>query len=495
MENIDLLLVNPSNKGKVYGKLGPSLSGIEPPIWTGLIAAFIREKGFSVRIIDADALEWDPEYTAEKIIEYNPLLAGIGAVGANPSASSTPKMEAVSRILNILKDKSSDIKTLVYGIHPSALPERTLTEEPVDFVCRGECFNTVLELLEMLKSGKDVNGCKIKGLWYRNNGRIVSSGWGTLVKDLDQLPFVAWDLLPMDKYRAHNWHCFGHLDQRCPYAIIYTSLGCPFNCAYCNIHTLYDGKPGIRFRSPARVAEEIDHLVKNYKVRNIKILDELFVLNERRVTELCDLVVERGYDLNLWAYARVDTVNEKILKKMKATGINWLCYGIESASKKVRDGVVKGQFGAGKVRKTIEMTHDAGIYVIGNFMFGLPEDGLETMQETLNTAKELNCEYVNFYTTMAYPGSQLYEEALEKGINLPDSWLGYSQFNELSLPLPTKYLSSAEVLRFRDEAFQDYYSSPRYQKMIEDKFGAETIEHVKQMLKYKIHRNLLTASK
>ena len=102
-KELDLLLVNPGGWGQVYGELGSSLSGIEPPLWCGLIAGFIREHGYSVKIIDSEAENWSPEYTAEKIAEYNPLLAGIIVLGANLSASSTPKMTAVNETLTSRK--------------------------------------------------------------------------------------------------------------------------------------------------------------------------------------------------------------------------------------------------------------------------------------------------------------------------------------------------------------------------------------------------------
>ncbi len=110
------------------------------------------------------------------------------------------------------------------------------------------------------------------------------------------------------------------------------------------------------------------------------------------------------------------------------------------------------------------------------------------MQETLDMAKEYNFEYVNFYMAMAYPGSQLYEDALKQGVKLPETWHGYGQFSEEAIPMPTKYLSAAEVLRFRDNAFHDYFSNPRYLEMVRQKFGPEVVEHVKDMLKHKIHR-------
>ncbi|HOK55991.1 MAG TPA: radical SAM protein, partial [bacterium] len=327
----------------------------------------------------------------------------------------------------------------------------------------------------------------IKGLWYRKNDEIVSGGYEEIITDLDSLPLPAWDLLPMEKYRAHNWHCFKNIDERGNYAAIYTSFGCPFNCSYCNIKALYNNKPGIRYKSPEKVIEEIDELVGKYNIKNLKIADELFVLNKERVNKICDLIIERGYKLNIWAYARIDTVDEEILKKLKKAGFNWLCYGIESASERVRKGVSK-KIQQDKIEKVIEMTKKAGIYILGNFIFGLPDDNYETMNETLQLAKKLNCEYVNFYVAMAYPGSYLYEWALKNGIKLPDEWSGFAQLSEDTYPLPTKYLKPEEVLKFRDDAFIDYYSNPEYLKMIEEKFGEKVVEHIKDMLKIKIKR-------
>ena len=158
----------------------------------------------------------------------------------------------------------------------------------------------------------------------------------------------------------------------------------------------------------------------------------------------------------VWAYARVDTVNENMLKKMKRAGINWLAYRFESASESVRKSVSK-KTGQDTTKKAIEMTRAAGIYIIGNFIFGLPDDNMETMGEKLDIARELNFEYVNFYTAMAYPGSELYDNAVREGLRLPEHWHGYGQYSEENIPLLTKYITAAEVLRFRDNAFKNYF--------------------------------------
>jgi len=491
LEDIDLLIIKPGSPKKIYGNLSQSLSAIEPPVIGGLIAGFIREEGYSVKILDMETEDLDAKSAIEKISKINPLLVNIVVAGANPSASSTPLMVITGEIVGFLKNKMPEIKIILTGIHPSALPERTLREEGPDFVGIGESFYTILELLKILKSGKKTKDYNIQGLCYLKNNKVVSNGWGRLIQDLDNLPIPAWDLLQMDKYRAHNWHCFGHINERTPYAAIYTSLGCPYNCTYCNVHALYDNKPGIRFRSVEKIVEEIDLLVNKYKVKNIKFCDELFAINPDRVDQLCDLLAQRFKDLNIWAYARIDTVNERILKKMKQAGINWLCYGIESGSQEVRAGVDKLGFGQDQIKKVIKMTKDAGIYVLGNFIFGLPNDSLQTMQKTLDLAKELNCEYVNFYVAMAYPGSQLYLKAIRTGAELPKDWLGYAQLNEETLPLPTKYISGKDVLRFRDRAFKEYFSRLEYSKMIEKKFGLGTVNHINEMLKHKIKRKFV----
>jgi anaerobic magnesium-protoporphyrin IX monomethyl ester cyclase len=153
----------------------------------------------------------------------------------------------------------------------------------------------------------------------------------------------------------------------------------------------------------------------------------------------------------------------------------------------VRGGVAKS-VEQDTIKKAIRMTYDAGIYILANFIFGLPDDNLETMQETLDLAKEFNFEYVNFYAAMAYPGSRLHEDALQQGLKLPEKWHAYTQLGYETLPLPTKYLSGADVLRFRDRAFEEYYRNPEYLASITRKFGNEVVKHIEDMLTHKIRR-------
>lgn len=496
MARLDLVLINPGSRKQVYQLLASTLTAIEPPVWAGLIASFIRRRGYSVRVIDAEAEDWSAEEVAKRIVEMDPLLVGVVVYGHQPSAS-TQIMSAVGFLCSTLKQTAPEIKVLLLGGHVAALPERTLREEDADFVCGGEGPYTILDLLEALKSGRPEDVKKVRGLWYWEDGRITASPPAALVRNLDvEMAGVAWDLLPMAKYRAHNWHCFG-VPERQPYSAFYTTLGCPYHCSFCCIQAPFksgekelgykEAVNSYRFWNPDAVIAQMDELVQKYGVRNMKLADEMFVLHPKHVEGICDRIIERAYDLNLWAYARVDTVRDGMLEKLKAAGFNWLAFGIESASARVRDDVQKG-FDQEEIFRTIDKVRSAGIYVIANFIFGLPEDDLESMEETLKMALDLNCEFVNFYCTMAYPGSPLYQLALEQGWPLPEKWSGYSQHSVDTLPLPTKYCSAADVLRFRDRAFQIYFSNSRYLDMIARKFGHETAQHIREMASHRLER-------
>jgi radical SAM superfamily enzyme YgiQ (UPF0313 family) len=139
----------------------------------------------------------------------------------------------------------------------------------------------------------------------------------------------------------------------------------------------------------------------------------------------------------------------------------------------------------------VRKIQDAGINVIGNYIFGLPDDTRESMQETLDLALEANCEFANFYCAMAYPGSKLYTMAVEKRWELPDTWVGYSQHGYDTLPLRTDALTSAEVLKFRDEAFHRYFTDERYLALVRRKFGEDVVAHVRDMTGIRLRRKLL----
>lgn len=487
MAAVDIVLINPGDRKQVYQGLGVELAAIEPPFWVAVIAAYLRQEGFRVAIIDANAENSAPAETAQRAAALKPLLSCVVVYGSHPSAS-TQNMTIAGAICRALTAESAG-RVALSGLHPSALPERTMREEAIDFVVEGEGPDTLRTLLgELAAPAPDLS--RVPGLWYREGELLRSTPRAPLISDLDRyLPIAAWDLLPMHVYRAHNWHCFDDIGHRSPYGAVYTSLGCPYNCIFCCINAPF-GKPGIRYRSPERVVEEIALLANDYGVKNLKIVDELFVLKEQHYMAIVDGIIERGLDLNIWAYARVDTIKTANLARMKQAGINWLALGIESASPDVRDGADK-RMQARDIKEVVRSIREQGIRIIGNFIFGLPDDTRETMEETLQLAMELNCEFINFYCAMAYPGSRLYDLAVEQGWELPVAWHGFSQHGYDMLPLPTRTLTAREVLQFRDDAFHRYFANPVYLDMVEQTFGAGVRKHLVEMSATRLKRKLL----
>jgi radical SAM superfamily enzyme YgiQ (UPF0313 family) len=218
----------------------------------------------------------------------------------------------------------------------------------------------------------------------------------------------------------------------------------------------------------------------------------MFVLNDSHVEGICRRLAAKSYahELNFWAYARVDTIKPARLRLLREAGIRWLALGIESGSEHVRDGAEKS-LDQQDILDTVKAIQSNGINVIGNYIFGLPDDNIETMRQTLELAKVLNCEFANFYSAMAYPGSPLYRMAVSNGWELPDSWSGFSQHSYDCKPLPTEQISSADVLRFRDDAFHEYFANPDYLDMVKEKFGDETMRHIQMMSSSRLRRKLL----
>jgi anaerobic magnesium-protoporphyrin IX monomethyl ester cyclase len=491
MKKLDLLLINPGCRELVYQALGTEFSAIEPPLWCRLIAGYVMDRGYSVDILDGETANKDTETIGREAVERGASLIAVVVFGHQPSAS-TQQMTGAAPLIRAIKKQDPEQKVILVGGHVAALPERTMEEEQVDFACNSEGPVTVHELLQALSAGSSADFSKVAGLVWREEGHLRQNIAPPLIKDLDaDLHGNVWHLLPMPAYRAHNWQCFDDLSARKPYASIYTTLGCPYKCSFCCINAPF-GVNRYRMREPEKVVGEIDFLYRTYGVKTFKIIDEMFVLNDRHVSGICERLAAKPYasELNFWAYARVDTVRPERLQLLRSAGIRWLALGIESGSAHVRDGAEKS-LDAEDIVEIVRSIKDAGIYVIGNYIFGLPDDDLASMQQTLDLAKELNCEFANFYSAMAYPGSPLYTMAVNNRWALPERWSGFSQHSLDCTPLPTEKVTAAEVLRFRDEAFHNYFENPRYLNMVESKFGMETRRHIEGMSKMRLRRALL----
>jgi radical SAM superfamily enzyme YgiQ (UPF0313 family) len=305
----------------------------------------------------------------------------------------------------------------------------------------------------------------------------------------------------LDKYRAHYWHNYFKDDEnRTPFAAISTSLGCSFGCNFCMINivnrTSYEqgvvssDSRGMRFWSPELMLKEFEYLYEN-GVRTIRLTDEMFFLNKKYYIPILEGIKQRGMDFNFWAYARVDSVRKDQLELFKEAGVNWLCLGIEAANQNVRLEIEKGKFEDVDIRRVVADVKAADINILGNYMFGFPEDTMETMQETLDLSLELNTEHANFYAAMALPGSPLYMYAKNNNWDLPEKFEEFAFLSYDCKPLRTKTMTGAEVLKFRDEAWHKYFSHEPFLNLVETKFGADSRRNLEEMSKIKLKRKIL----
>lgn len=506
---MDVLFINPDSSAKAYQDLAKVYSAIEPPTWSLLLAESCRSKGFGVSILDCDAERLLLQQSVDRVKELNPRLVVFVVYGQNPNSGTTSMIGAFA-LANELKIQHPYYKICFVGSHTSALPMDVLSNKAVDIVLLNE---GVYALHNLLRSNLDSDLEHIKGIGYKKKGPAnfpiptLNSPQGIVPQERmdEDLPGYAWDLLPfkekpLDLYRAHFWHAeFSH-EKRTPFAAIYTSLGCNFGCNFCmiNIVNRVDNSDGIdashsrgmRFWSPEWVAREMKKLA-NLGVKTLRISDEMFFLNRKFYEPILQNAIDEQFGFNMWTYSRIDTVRRDYLDLFKKAGVNWLALGVEAGNQVVRQEVSKGSFKEVNIRDVCKTINDADINIISNFIFGFPEDTIETMQQTLDLAIELNSEMTNMYPCQALPGSPMYHIAKKNGWALPDSFEGFAFLSYESQPLPTKYVSAAEVLRFRDEAWQKYFTNPDYLNLVERRFGLQERRNIEDMTKIRLKRKLL----
>ena len=501
---LDVLFVNADAAAKSYQDLSKDYAAIEPPTWSLLLAQSCRAKGFGVAILDATAEGLTDAQAVARIGEMNPRLTCFVVYGQNPN-SGTTNMAGNTACCELLKEHHPDLKTCFVGSHTSALPMEVLQLPYVDFVLLNE---GVYALHNLLQTDLETDLDTVKGIGHKAHGQPLLNAPQHVVPqdrmDID-MPGYAWDLLPMrqrplDLYRAHFWHAGYSHDLRTPFAALYTSLGCSFKCDFCMINIVNrvdnaDGvvagnSPGMRHWSTAMMLGEFERLAQ-MGVETIRISDEMFFLNKTYYEPLLTGIIERGIPLRTWSYARVDTVREKYLDLFQRAGVGWLGIGIESGDQVIRQEVSKGSFKVLNIRDVVKNIQASGINVGANYIFGFPHDTVETMQRTLDLSLELCTEFANFYPCEALPGSDLHNTAKANGWKLPDTYAGYGFLSYDCEPLPTQYLTPADVLKFRDEAWHTYFSHPPYLALVESKFGVEQRRNVEELAKIRLKRRLL----
>lgn len=434
--NLDVLLINPPWLTK-NGNIWHGVRSTSPPLGLLYVAAYAEQTGRSVHVMDVNAEQLHFEDIERFISEHQPGWIGMTAV--------TAQIINTHRVAGIAKRVSPKSKIVIGGVHATAMPDEVLRDANVDFVIRGEGEIPFTSLIE----GRPAES--IGGLSYRGSNLLQPIVYNPLaepIDDLDSLPTPAYHLIQFDLYKP----AIGAY-RRLPSINMTMTRGCPGKCTFCN-----SAETALRTRSAKHVVDEIEKLQARYGIREVSFYDDTLTIFKQQVSEMCDLIVERGIDLTWSCFARTDCVSPALLKKMRAAGCHQILFGIESADPGILEAIRK-PIDIEQTRKAVRMVQKAGIAVRAAFMFGNPGETTATMQRTIDFALDLDPDIALFNITTPYPGTQMFNWAHKNGYLRTLDWNDYDLANSV-LELPT--VSSAEVNRMYREAYRSFYFRPKY---------------------------------
>ncbi len=435
---LDALLINPS-LFKKESNIWQKIDSCFPSLGLASIAAYARKQGFSVKIIDAPAerisVEGFEDYLKNGFSDFEARLVGFTA--------TTASIKNAYEMAKAAKKVYPEAKIVFGGAHPTALPNEVIGQPEIDLAVRGEGEITFSEIL----SGRDPT--EINGLVYKKDDQIFFTSERERIGNLDELPFPAYDLLPMEKYYPAKGSY-----ERLPAISMLASRGCPGRCTFCNKIL---GERMV-FRSADSLVEEIKMLYRDFGIRQIMFYDDTFTVYKENVKRFCELLLLQKIDIAWCCFSRVDYVDFNLLKLMKKSGCHQIMYGIESGDQSVLDSINK-KIDLDLAREIVKLTKQAKIDVRGAFMIGNPIETKETVLKTLKFAIELNPEIAIFNITTPYPGTEMFKEANEKGLLMTYDWDDY----DLSKPVMNlENISQKEIIDLYHYCYKKFYFRPRY---------------------------------
>jgi radical SAM superfamily enzyme YgiQ (UPF0313 family) len=403
-------------------------------------AAVLRNNGFEVYYLHCPTQKLDFDATERKIKEINPLAVIIMKEHINANVAEKVSASA--------KQNGS----LVFWVGPfvTALYKSEITKDCVDFILRKEWDYSVLEVLKSIGSKTPLD--QIAGLTWKNSSKeIIINKEPLEIQDLDSLPIPAYDLLDLSKF-------YESVFVRFPAATMITSRGCPFQCIYCSYpQTIYSHT--FRAMSPERVLKEIKYLVTECGVQEIRIDDDTFDIDKKRVIEICKLLVKEKLDFTFSVQCRPKLMTDEEAGWLKKAGCRMVLYGIESGNDEVLKYIRKNTT-KDELRRGVYLAKKHGLDVLNCVMLGFYWDTPETVEETIAFACELNAEFTQVSVPTPLPGTDYYSLLLEKKCILSTEWEKHDSVHHSSVELPN--LSNADLNRFLSTFYRRYYRRPRY---------------------------------
>jgi len=429
------------------------------PLTLALIAAVLRDAGFSIQLKDCSNDDISFEELEGLIRQFKPSL-----IICN---TSTPSISSDVQVAGLAKNIDKEIKTAFFGIHVSALPEETFALNPdVEYLISGEPEDTLRALAQSLKEKTPLS--RVAGLIYKENGHIVRNESRGFIGNLDELPYPAWDLVNIKGYRLP-------ISNR-PFLLVLTGRGCPYPCKFCSAGVFYGKKP--RLRSWPRIVSEMKYVKERFGVNDFLFWSENATVDRQQLGD-----ISRGLTAELpgvkWVCnGRVDMVDEDLLSTMKKAGCWMIGYGVEAGTQRVLDLMHKN-IKLEDIEKAVKLTQKVGLEVTGHVILGYPGETKEDILKTIKFVKKLDFDYIQPYCCVPFPGSRLYEEATKCGYIISGDWAKFEQNFSI---LTTPQLAAQDVMRLRRKLVRSFYLDPR--KIMKTLFKVRSTRELSTFLKF-----------
>ena len=404
-----------------------------PPLGILFLASVLEQEGFEVMVVPSDVLGDTWQEVEQRIIDFRPAIVGITTTTENRFDSF--------KLAKIAKRVSPSTLTVLGGPHISMAGEDTITHvKEVDVLVVGEGERTVVELARTVKAGGSLKN--VSGIYFRDiDGRIVFTGRRARIEELDDLPFPARHMIPMDKY---NFFVETRDGKKRRAQNLMTSRGCPFNCYFCATPINWGRK--VRGHSPERVIEEVEHLVDHYSAEFIWFYDDTLNYNAQRLHKIMDMIIERKLNIKFANEFRIDIVDKPLLEKMREAGLERGYFGVEAGAARVRNNVVLKTFEVEKAYQFVRWAKELDFIPGPFFIFSHHTETWDEAQETIGIMEKVKDIHPQADISTAilhvYPGTPVEKIAKDEGI-MPQnfSWAKKSDMSRVhTLPAAQGYV-------------------------------------------------------
>ncbi|MDD5688014.1 MAG: radical SAM protein [Elusimicrobia bacterium] len=427
------------------------------------LAAVLQNNGEEIKILDMKTFKFEELENPKKfytfyenllintISDFNPELIGFGCLFSG-------HFPDILKFSILIKEKYKHIPVVIGGIHPTIYPFEILSNCPsIDWLVLGEAEQSILQLVNTLKD-KSYEFEKIDGFAFRKNGKVIVNPKTHFIKNLDTIPFPAYDIIDLKDYYVDtsNWHNPKKLSINTSIPII-SSRSCPNHCNFCSMFMVMG--PRWRARSPKNVVDEIEYLYNKYDHRHFSFMDDNFTLKKSHVIEICNQIIKRKLNIQFETPNGIatGTMDEEILDIMVSAGLVRISLAIESGSDFIRNKVMKKHLNKEKIYEVVNLTKKyKQLYVRAFFIIGMPEETEETLMDTYNMIREIDVDRIYLQNIIPYPGTELFNQALKDnlfvGIDPNDFYksdalymINYRQFFIKPYKLEIKYLQEFRI--------------------------------------------------